>query len=860
MLKGEDYIMGYEEKKEEFEGMIEEVDIRMFLKASPLESGERSKLDRALTKDYYYEELYANSKAADDLVQEIIDKINNEDTHNFILSGYKGCGKSTFIGHFLRVYKSRSLLISFDDHWEPREGIYQNIVMFIYNKIFRDFFPPNNEKPCEVSEKYLDIFNQNENDYFIQSKHDLYDFFTYFNHKLAYVKAEKENGNNDEDVKQKLRDHVKQHILSGSIANIMMLLVFWDIADRIVNNYDEQCCIIFENLDVIHNTKDVPKLVQNIVAFRNNIDKITESLYYQGKMVSNPSQDYILFFVMRETTKAEFTNSINHFSDKKIRFQHIMNMSDVYDIYGILDKRYKYLLKFKQRYSDRPKFQTMLKNIENTKCILEDSSLKNRLYSVFNNDYRTCIEALSKIGLSDKKITSTYMSLRQIDNDENWVTYGCRSIVYRRFLNAFVNDIFFKMIRKYEYSVSNDGKIRSVNLDRMILLYLNNSQNILANEKYREKEYISIKALYSEVLKFCKKPDTIVEAIWNMYDLQNTEMWNHLVTFDDVSDITYDELQNEMEAVKNNKDQVHYAKIRITRAGEVYLNHILPHFEYYAARSMKGVGYSLFCNTAEELCDIRAIVDIIKAERKELSACCKKLFLFFKEVFDNIDDFKGVKFLDTNFATVKVSQTTDSISRMYHCERVIHSNIGYLDSFRFYVFFRLDEIVLKGGFNQDINILPFIQRLRIVNKEKCSILPKEVFNVSSECILTCQDDNHYIKYFVGEKEKRILIDLQDIIEIMKICYNKSLVDMIIEYMKLFGFHNGVQSTIYSEGTKHICEAFDACIDHKIIKSGYLDFTTKINTQTGEAIISEFNKEQRQSNHKHRIDLKNKPVR
>lgn len=55
-----------------FVQMLENIDVRMFLKASPLESGERSKLDKVLSNEMYYSTLYANSNAADEKCKELL--------------------------------------------------------------------------------------------------------------------------------------------------------------------------------------------------------------------------------------------------------------------------------------------------------------------------------------------------------------------------------------------------------------------------------------------------------------------------------------------------------------------------------------------------------------------------------------------------------------------------------------------------------------------------------------------------------------------------------------------------------------------------------------------------------------------
>jgi len=839
------YIMNYSEMRKAFEQMLENIDVKIFLKASPLESGERSKLDKVLSNDMYYESLYAHSDKAEKLIKEIKEKMTAEDTHNFILSGYKGCGKSTFVGYFLRNVDARSLVINFDDYWEPREGIYHNIVMFIYNKILDDFYPNEGKLPCKISKKYNEIFHDTMNGEFIESHIDLHDFFTYFTHKLSHVVwLREQNKYSKEHVKQKMRDHVKEHIKSGSLSNLLMLLVFWDVADRIVNQGKPQCYIVFENLDVIHNTKDVPELVKNIVAFRNNIDKITESIHYQGQPICDPTRDYVLMLVMRETTKAEFTNSIDHFSDRKIRFQHFMAVSQIYDLYEIISTRYRYLESIKKQYVNNQGFLKMLQSIANIKTILANPVVRERIFAIFNNDYRTCVEALDRFGFSDPKIIGAHSRLihisSQMPSDENWPVFGCRSIVFRHIFNSFVNDVFFKMVRKYEYSISDNGRVGSVNLDRMILLYLNNSQNIMMSEEMEEREYIPLNVLYLEILKFCKKPETIVEAIWNMYDLQNTEIWNHLVTFDDMRVITISELQNEMDAVIGKKEDFNFAKIKITLAGQVYLNYILPHFEYYTARSELGKGYSLFCSTMEELCNIRRIEKIIKNERKEVSECCKRLYLFFAEVFDQIDEFKGKNFLDTKFASIKMSSTKKSVSRMYHCEKIIYSNIGYLDSFRFFVFYSADEVVRNGGFNTDVDITDIVNKVQNFNKSFKEQFPEDFYDCENKRIVLKRKRAEQVVevYKTNGNIKRCVVSIDIIMKTVKVCYNKSIIDSIIELLKLFGFYNGVQSAKYSNGTNDIFARFDACINHNIIPSKYEDFVTQITYGEGERILIE----------------------
>lgn len=838
---------------EKFEELIKQGDVRNFLKASPLESGERSTFDKVLTEEYYYLNLYAHSKKAENLITLIQKKMANDDTHNFILSGYKGSGKSTFIRYFLKKINIRNIMINFDDNWEPNIGIKKNIVMALNNQIYNDLFPKNSGEACTIIKRYLEIFHFDGKNKGKLTGIDMNHYFSYFGDKLEFA-SRCISENKKEDIHKYYENDIVKHTISGTINEMLMLFIFWDIAEKFTKGLEARCCIVFENLDVIYNTPDIPDMIKNVVAFRNNIDKICQQLQYQGKSIGNPSQDYLLMFVMRETTKAEFASSIDHFSDRKIRFESISDISEIYDLHDIVDRRYRYLdnlMTEKPEYKDIPNYVALHNAVGLIETMLKEPYLHNNLFSMLNNDYRTSVELLGSFDFNHQDFIE--VCNRMIDLDKkNWSKFGFRSIFFREVFNIFVREGYFAKIQKFVYTTYKEDKPFSINLDRLILLYLSNSYDAMSKMP-QEKEFVSLDILYNEIKKICKDKDFIVDALWQMYDLRKEDKWNHLVTFDNVQSITHEELKKEMQALEDKRTDYQYAKVKITKSGEVFLDYMLPHFEYYAARYNGGKEKSLFAMTAEEVCEGGFLERTMKGELKEVKKCCKCLYGFFRNVLDITDEFKRNNFLNTKFASKKISEKYNNVSRMFHCERIIYSNIGYLDRLRFYVFDLLDTVVEKGGFDRDIDVKKMVCLLPRVDSQAYEDWPREILaEKMCECILKKRETIGRQQICIklqGGKIIDIELPLENVVLVLKACLNVRLVDGIISFIDMFGLHKKEQFTAYSNGTPKLCELFMACIDKRIKSEGFLDFTSHIDVMTGEIIIAEDMRKKKQEKHR-----------
>lgn len=857
-----------------FEELLMNSDVRYYLKASPLEAGERSRLDNALTEDYYYEHLYAHSNEAEMKIEDIMNKIRKDDVHNFILAGYKGCGKSTFVRYFLRKMDIRHRIINLDDHWEPDKGIIDNLALYLDRLIEDDLFPRNGQEPCRTVKKYIELFcNNDENKYHLTGI-DSENYLKYFGDKIKYTLVLSQS-DQTKCLRKYFETDIKIHILKGAevngirlgatISNVMTLILFWDMAYRIANDLSEKCCVVFENLDVIYNTMDIPKLAENVVAFRNNVDKLVPTLSYCGKSLPNPTQDYVLIFVMRETTEGEFSTYIEHFSDGKVFFQPYTDISRIYDIHAIVSKRAEWLTELSEKnpqFLQNDNIKQIRRRIDLILGLLRDPHLRKRLYGLFNNDYRTFLEVISAFNLGDSKFFCACENLLMLNakDEDYWSAFGYRAVVYREIFNIFVKEGYINRLRSFEYSERNDREIRSINLDRMILLYLsNNVTNRFVEEDKKEWQFVSLDKLFFEIMKFCKNSDSIVDALWQMYDLRRESRWNHLITFENMCEISHKELQSELKAYQSGTTGVEFGKVKITLAGENYLNHVLPHFEFYAARAQEGNGHSLFAYSAEEWCNLDIINHIFKEQRKVIRDCCSRLYRFFTDIFNTLPEYKGDAYLQSDFAAIKYSATRKSLSKMYHCERIIHSNVGYINRLRFYVSYVMDEVLQRNGFDEDVDIKTLLSWFPQISKSVQKLWPEDI-NPSKiiKCVLlkrsNTQSNMQKMQIRMNnadgrEIEKSIL--LSDCIQIIKACLNAKLVDVIKKYISMFGIagisgiSSGEQYAMHSSSTENLCRAFMACITDVIQPSGYTDFETSIDAVTGNEIIRRKNNEERQ---------------
>lgn len=835
-------------KKREFDSVLKHTSLKNFLKASAYASGERSPLEKRLSGDVYYRYLYANSEDADNYVNDIMNRIQYDDARNIVLSGYKGCGKTTFIHYLIRQMSIRRIVLNFDVLVDYGSEIKTVLVQYAFDQIFDDIIIKNSE----ITEKFLEIYMESENLRSFGRCFDIDNKFLYLFRKLIYAKDKSKEWNEKQYSEKYLIEDVKIYLGEFDVNRLMILIVMWDTAYRIRLNCENECLIIFDNIDTIYNTTRLPEFIQQIALFRNNIDRIFEALRFQGESMGDPSQDYICVFVMRETTKAEFAD---HFLDQKVSlYVPRKSMSFLYDMLSIVHKRKDYLRLLKEENAEIDSHCLQLLNeTQRLEILLDDPYVRTDVLGLFNHDFRTSFEVLAELNFMDEKFYQSCDNLRRLDKDNSWSKYGSRCILFREIYNLLGETGYFEYMKRSEFQITVGDKTYAANLDRIILLYLSNSQNIYAADEERELEFVELNTLFRDLLRFCNNDTAIVNSIWDMYEMRRKQYWNHLVTFDEMRDVTRDELMRQIDCTKKG-EQIKYGKIRITTAGRNYLEIMLPHFEYFAARVYGKMKPSLFSFTAEELMDINNVTSYIREVRNEAVICCSRLMVFYQEVFAPIIDFQGENFLKSKFAWHKLTES-QTLIRMFHCERIVHSQIGYLDAVRMYAFYRLDEIENRGYVNKNVDITVSIKEAAKLCGE--SLLFKDTAlkrNDVNKVILLSKGDKssnvdesdkiEVLCQFADGTSAKIEANLHDVITTVKISLNCRLVNQIRDYIKMFGIKsNKNKCAMFSKSTEFLVACYECCIDDVIVPSAYSNFEFPIDRKNGEPLLRKHKKVQ-----------------
>lgn len=662
-----------DEINKKFIDMVKSDDsIERFMLCTPFATNDILKYGGDLTEDLFYKKLYVPIREDTQLQteEEIVRYIKFHNTNTIYILGNKGCGKSTFVNKIRRTLKNdNDVCCEFIDFGESNSSLRhdkakETLVRKIY-KILKKLTKGENE----ILKNYVSFYYNNKEE--IDADWDLNKAIDTFFKKLQSII-------NDEFKKiERLENEIRKDLLEAELFQLFFILTLLLIHTQLEKyKYLKPTAIVLDNLD---NMLEITEIKIFIEHYRNYLEAIG-TFINRCNLNSNSDHRYqvVYILVMREITKASISTphslEISRVSTKEY------DVTELYSKKEISCIRTKYLLELtrqmqcKSEYSEKIQknaIQTIRRQATDIQHIVNDSYIQKTIYPLFNNDYR--IATITLVGMCSENSSFLKEYIRLMRCGIKGSKYGGRGIIYRLILNKFKELKYFKKIGIVNFEDRNNKK---VSINRLILTYLNNTTDVKATGDSRA---ISLK----EILKSFKdfKTKEIINCLWEMYNLIETEQWNPLITFVSSNDVSKDGLYKERKQYKEslNQDDILYSDekysfFRITCAGRIYLANICTHFEFFACRIYGSKMAPLFSReifkikNGEPLCK-----EIINSVFYEVELCCESL----QEFESNNSPYSKIS---SNF-----NFKNESGVFQYHGERLIFSHISYIDTYRCYL-------------------------------------------------------------------------------------------------------------------------------------------------------------------------------
>ncbi len=649
-----------EKLSNELTKMINSNSIGYYLKATPFPLGNEYNYDGLLEDTVFFEHLYSNVGEANCYFHLIETAIIKTTKKTVVLLGYQGCGKTTFINRLQFIMKDVDFnLMELDTDTSNIE-----IPPYIekYANLLFERFLNNDKENSNINTKFYNLYKKNSKSINtgFNAKNNLGNFMDKFRKLFVlgkskpYSKREKSNFINE--------------ITKLFFGQILCCIILLDIAEFEENKKIIRKIYCIDNIDILVNSEIVENFFEQYYLFSRNINKVLQnfSIIEIDNVRLSYSSIFSFIICSRESTWSKVANG--HINDAIMDMTEPVDISDAYDKVEIVNKRIEFL-EYMENVSE-----SLYKNGEKIKVILQDllESKRKSIFVMFNNDYRRCVTCLELLLNNSQYLILLYENLHKYCEEvaSHRFLYGARGMIYRGIWDIFKHQDLFKNIG-----------VANVEMDtlpysdaRMILTFLSNS----TSSNIKNGKSIDLNCLYRDLEHLIPK-ERIQHALCCMYNIRRNTYWNQLISFSNIKIGNYDEVEESF--LDNNSDSI---KVHITKAGDTYLDLIATHFEFFSCRIVKKKEYNRYplfvpINWRKKDKGKYIFQYLIENILNVVENCCRKLHEFYAKTDYNMEGGKK-EYLESSFIYCPIGGV-----RVFHGERIIHTHIRYLDSFRLYI-------------------------------------------------------------------------------------------------------------------------------------------------------------------------------
>ena len=711
---------------------IAKVKAEYLLKATPFTKETTVNFSYHISEDQFFASLYyeRTNSAENDTFDRKVDYELRDIENNYSkvdvlhISGYAGCGKTTYIHHLLRKNRHRIGAYDVIDYEGCRRAV-EPFVERISSLIYKTGDITN---LCN----YFDLV-ANRQLYNVVRFQEQLEYLKQFSNILRGISLRQADTNefayhvSIEDFENKVGG--EQKFLSFLLFTNLLLLLYQNTSATEMNTL----ILVIDNSDSLSNLYEEMILYPAIRQFANNCTYFYASNLQNDKMYSDnkvlnifENTKLLLIFTTRVVTFKQYKildpdwEKINGWTSLRLPEHY-------YDHKGILTHRIEYYINVcGETRTSVPEELTLLKSL------ISVAYRNDNFMRLFNGNVRSCVERLCNI-LSGypRQVINELISLYHYSLANPEAVEGTNGYFLNLVLNIFKNEHIYDDKLNLS-SCRKDGKL---SLSRIILTILRENENSC-----------SLFKLFQSLVPLGIRTADICLTIWNLSE-RGRDVWRRLLIFDHIVPNSLDSLQRQgLNFDSGITDLEEYSEIVICTAGLAYMEFVVPHFEFMFTRheleidAHRSIRYqALFSNGSEQNISNNPEKVVYRFEKKiddvfcDVRDCCFNSTAFARRVMEAFQLTRNEYIRSTAFNYHTVGWDGEIGPKQSYESRLVFRHIGYIEKYRRYL--------LKKHENMETEYLADINR-RLVERIVKYI---KLYQDSTLCFQTELQDNAAIK-------------------------------------------------------------------------------------------------------------------
>ncbi len=670
-----------------FYGDICSSSIEYLLKATPYSKEPRVNFDYELDKETFHTQLYADRVRhgthanANDMFDRKVEKAFRELNNRFAkvsvlhVSGYAGCGKTTYVHHLL--WTKRDIIGTYDvvDY----EGCNRAVEPFIVRISHLVATYGNAMALCD----YFDLVVKEgifETIRFSQQIPSLERLSTLMRAALLTGKTKKSS------IRALLTKFEREFT---DETDYMCFLLFLELMlllyDKISDDRSRPIVWVIDNSDSMSVLAEEAKLLSTFTRFANDCnyffgDNLRNDASFGGRQVREVCGEtkLLVIFTTRMATAGRYQTIHPDWED-------IAGWTDArlpefyYDHEQILLRRIEYY----QNSEPYNRSETMddLMRVRNLTHIAYHSK---RFMRLFNGNVRTCIERLCGIAVEyPPAMIEELIGLYKNAPDYQGGTDGANGFLLCLLLDTFKQEKLYET----KLDLSNWNEDGLISLSRIVLTIL-----------HEKGGRCSMLDMFKLLVPLGFGSARIASTVWNLCE-EGRKVWRRLLVFDMVIPYRIGDLERQAQMFdEGDWDTGRYSEIVLCTAGRAYMEYVVPHFEFMLSRhdsnssAVRDEGYQpLFCSESEKNVTNETEAVRYQFEAKidtvfsDVRGCCRNSVLFAERAMKSFAMSQEEYISGSFFNYHKDSWDGEVGTKQSYESRLIFQHIGYIERYRMYL-------------------------------------------------------------------------------------------------------------------------------------------------------------------------------